>query len=149
MNFIKEVKVKSLSHVRLCDPVDCSPPGSSVHGISQARIQEWVAISFSRGSSWPRDPTHVSCTASGLFTVWATREAQRSGQCYNWGCHKFHPEKNLPWIQLSWPDKSAVHASYSLWRDTNLQWSGPPPLSNTEALRQGHPGRFLGFVKPW
>ena len=40
----------------LCDPMDCSPPGSSVHGISQARILEWVAISFSRGSSRPRDP---------------------------------------------------------------------------------------------
>ena len=44
----------------LCDPVDCSPPGSSVHGILQARILEWVAISFSRGSSHPRDRTHVS-----------------------------------------------------------------------------------------
>ena len=41
----------------LCDPMDCSPPGSSVHGISQARILEWVAISFSSGSSWPRDWT--------------------------------------------------------------------------------------------
>ena len=45
----------------LCDPIDCSPPGSSVHGTSQARIQEWVAISSSRGSSWPRDWTLVSC----------------------------------------------------------------------------------------
>ena len=45
----------------LSDPVDCSPPGSSVHGILQARILEWVAISFSRGSSQPRDRTHVSC----------------------------------------------------------------------------------------
>ena len=44
-----KVKVKSLSRVRLCDSVDCSPPGSSVHGILQARILEWVAISFSRG----------------------------------------------------------------------------------------------------
>ena len=43
----------------LCDPVDCSPPGSSVHGILQARVLEWVAISFSRGSSQPRDQTHV------------------------------------------------------------------------------------------
>ena len=56
--------------------VDCSPSGSSVHGISQARILEWVAISFSRGSSQPRDRTQVSCTAGGFFTVWATREAQ-------------------------------------------------------------------------
>ena len=45
----------------LCDPVDCGPPGSSVHGILQARILEWVAISFSRGSSRPRDQTLVSC----------------------------------------------------------------------------------------
>ena len=44
-----------------CDPMDYSPPVSSVHGISQARILEWVAISFSRGSPWPRDWTHVSC----------------------------------------------------------------------------------------
>ena len=44
----------------LCDPMDCSPPGSSVRGTSQARILQWVAISFSRGSSRPRDQTHVS-----------------------------------------------------------------------------------------
>ena len=44
----------------LCDLMDCSLPGSSVTGISQVRILEWVAISFSRGSSQPRDPTHVS-----------------------------------------------------------------------------------------
>ena len=44
-----------------CDPVDCSPPGSSVHGISQARVLEWGAISLSRESSQPRDRTHISC----------------------------------------------------------------------------------------
>ena len=52
----------------LCDPMVCSPPGSSVRGILQARILEWVAIPFSRGSSWPRDRTHVSCIA-GRFTI--------------------------------------------------------------------------------
>ena len=46
-----------------------APPGSSVHGIFQARTLEWVAISFSRGSSWPRDWTHVSCIAGGFFTT--------------------------------------------------------------------------------
>ena len=54
----------------LCSPMDCSPPGSSVHGIFQARILEWVAISYSRGSSWPRDQTHVSyvsCTGSQIL----------------------------------------------------------------------------------
>ena len=50
----KERKEKSLSHVRLCDPMDCSLPGSSLHGILQARVLEWVAIAFSRGSSRPR-----------------------------------------------------------------------------------------------
>ena len=53
----------------LCNPLDCSPPGSSVHGILQARILEWVAIPFSRGSSWPRDQTQVSCIAGRFFTV--------------------------------------------------------------------------------
>ena len=60
----------------LCDPMDCSPPGSCVHEIFQARILEWVAISFSRGSSQSRDRTQVSCTAGRFFTDWATREAQ-------------------------------------------------------------------------
>ena len=57
-----------------CDPMDCSPPGSSVHGILQARMLEWVDIPFSRGSSQPRDCTQVSCNAGRLFTVWATRK---------------------------------------------------------------------------
>ena len=59
----------------LCDPMDCSPPGSSVHDILQARVLEWIAISFSRGSSLPRDQTRVSCIAGRCFTIWATREA--------------------------------------------------------------------------
>ena len=53
----------------LCDLMDCSPPGSSVYGISQARILEWVAISFSRKSSRPRDLTRVSCVAGSFFTA--------------------------------------------------------------------------------
>ena len=52
----------------LCDPIDCSRPGSSVHGILQARILEWVAIPFSWGPSQPRDQARVSCTAGRLFT---------------------------------------------------------------------------------
>ena len=62
----------------LRDPVDCSLPGSSIHGILQARILEWVAISFSRGSSPPRDRTQVSCIAGRRFTLWATRKAHPS-----------------------------------------------------------------------
>ena len=56
----------------LCDLMNYSPPGFSVHGILQARILEWIATPFSRGSSRPRDRTLVSCTAGRFFTVWAT-----------------------------------------------------------------------------
>ena len=59
----------------LCDPMDHSLPSFSVHGVFQARILEWVAISFSRGSSPPRDRTQVSSIAGRCFTLWATREA--------------------------------------------------------------------------
>ena len=58
-----------------CNPMDCSLPSLSVHGILQTRILEWVTISFSRGSSWLRDWTQISCIAGGLFAIiWATRE---------------------------------------------------------------------------
>ena len=68
--------VQSLSWVQLfCDPMDCSPPSSSVHRVSQARILEWIAISFSVGSSWPRDQTRVSYICRRIFYHWATREA--------------------------------------------------------------------------
>ena len=59
----------------LWDPVDCSLPGSCIHGIPQARILEWVAIPFFRGSSWCRDRIPVFCIAGWFFTIWATREA--------------------------------------------------------------------------
>ena len=74
------VKVKVLvaqSCLTLCNPMDCSPPGSSVHGILQARILESAAIPFSRGSSRPRDQTQVSHIAGRFFT---TRAHQRSLQ---------------------------------------------------------------------
>ena len=57
------------SRPTLCDPMNCSPPDHSVHGILQARIPEWVAISFSRGSSLLRDQTQVSCIAGRFFIV--------------------------------------------------------------------------------
>ena len=68
LHFFKLVKVKveSFSPATLCNPVGC------VHGIFQAKVLEWVAISFSRGSSWPRDQTRVSCIVGRSFTVWAT-----------------------------------------------------------------------------
>ena len=73
------VKVKvTQSCLTFCDSMDCSMPGSSVHGVLQARTLEWVAIPFFRGSSQPRDQTLVSCIAGRFFTIWATREASLS-----------------------------------------------------------------------
>ena len=66
---------QSLSCVQLCDPMDCSLLDLSVRGISQARILEWVAISFSRDSSMTRDWTCVSCISRWILYHWATREA--------------------------------------------------------------------------
>ena len=62
----------------LCDPMDCSLPGSSLHGILQARVLEWVAISFSRGYSRPRDRTGVYHIPGRRFDLWATRKPQNS-----------------------------------------------------------------------
>ena len=60
-NHVAILTCSVLSGVGLCDPTDCSPPGSSVHGTFQPRIQEWIAIPLSRGSSQPRDQIHMSC----------------------------------------------------------------------------------------
>ena len=62
----------------LCNSMDCSLSGSSIHGIFQARVLEWIAISFSRGSSWPRNRTQVSHIADSYLTAWASREAVTS-----------------------------------------------------------------------
>ena len=76
----EEVKWSEVAQLcpTLWDPMDCSPPDSSIHEILQARLLEWVAISFSRGSSRPRDWTRVSCIVGRCFTICATREAQAS-----------------------------------------------------------------------
>ena len=73
VTYSRLIQQKRLSEVAqlcmaLCDPMDCSPPGSSVHRILQARILELVAVPFSRGSSQPRNQTQVSCIA-GVFTI--------------------------------------------------------------------------------
>ena len=67
------------SCMTLCDPMDYSLPGSSVHEILQARILKWVAISFSRWSAQPRNRTRVSCIAGGFFANWAMRKLELWG----------------------------------------------------------------------
>ena len=73
-----------------CDPMDCSLPDSSVHKILQARILEWVAIPFSRGSSPARDRTQVSCISGRFLTSWATREAKGKFRRYKNACRGKH-----------------------------------------------------------
>ena len=129
----------------LCDPMDSSPPGSSVHGILYARILEWVAISFSRGSSWPRDWTRVSCIAGRCFTVWATRKAhnpeehaytKKEGKYYFWVTLKREilPSINiLKWIITKVPVGSKGYLRNSL----ELPWwlSGKESTCQCRRLR--------------
>ena len=99
--------------------MDYSPPGSSVHGILQAKILEWVTIPFSRGSSWPRGETQFSCIAGGFFTIWASREAlgqyettRNTSQLT--GSLRVHSSVNLSWQTHEKPSLSRVGAPRSL-----------------------------------
>ena len=88
----------------LCNPMECSPPGSSDYGMLQARILEWVATSFSKGSSQSSDQTWVSSIAGNFFTIWATKVSLKIQQSAG-GCHFFSP---------GWPDTGMLHLWHSL-----------------------------------
>ena len=86
--FLEDAKLVTQSCPTLCDPLGCSPRGSPVRGVVWARMpRECVAISFTRGSSWPRDRTWVSCFAGRFFIVWANTSAQVEFQ-YNGVCFR-------------------------------------------------------------
>ena len=93
--------------------MDCSLPGSSICGIFQARVLEWVAISFSRGSSQPRDRTWVSHIASRHFTIWATWEAQDRLNIHKNFLLKICWKENLlnkwKWYKTNWVIKCQAH----------------------------------------
>ena len=87
----------------LCDPMDCNLPGSSIRGILQARVLEWVAISFPRRSSQPRDRTWVSHIAGRCFNIWATKEVacikcDRNNQQESWGNHNISRHNIRIWF---------------------------------------------------
>ena len=124
---------ESLSRVQVfCDPVDCSTPGSSVHGISQARILEWVAIPSFRGSSRPRDWTHVSCIGRLVLYQWASREAP-SGQLTN-------PNGSDAWTQM------AVDNSRSPKRSPSHIWTRTKGKGRAWGMLVF--GRVLSFLAP-
>ena len=93
-----------------CDPTDCSLPGSSVHGVLQARILGWVAIFFLRGSSWPRDWTQVSCIAIRLFIDWAMRDLNPWGINSLW-VFIFVFSRELRIQRCSWAMKTDVECT--------------------------------------
>ena len=115
------------SRSSLCDHMDCDTPGSSVHRISQARILEWVAISFSRISSRlrdPRDQTHISCIGRQILYRWATRWA--ASRTWEWqGMDGLSPEPPEG-TQLYWClDLSPRKATSDFW---------PPELYDNKCM---------------
>ena len=126
--------------------MDCSPPGSSVHGILQARILEWVAIPFSKVTSWPRDQTQVSGITGRFFTVWATREQKhhftdRSPSSQSYGFSSSH----VQWV--SWTIKKAECwriDAFKLWcyrRLLRVPWTAR--RSNQSILKEINPEYLL------
>ena len=125
----KCMQAQSLSCVQLCDLMDCGPPASSVHGISQARILEPVAISFSRASSQPRDQICVSCIDRWILYHWATREAS---------CNRQSSSKNIAHVSRhqAFIKEMATHSSTVAWR---IPWTEEPDrLWFTGSQRVGH-----------
>ena len=119
------------SCLNLCNHMGCSLSGSSIHGIFQTRILEWVAISFSRGSSHPSDQTQVSCIAGRCFTIWATREVQRNLSAEELVLEKtlqspldckeiqpVNPKGNQPWIFIGRTDAETS----ILWPPDGKNW---------------------------
>ena len=143
------------SCLTLCDPINGSPPGSSVPGILQARIVEWVAISFSRGSSQPRDRTRVSRIVGRHFTHWATREMMSTSIIsflfvFWWRMwvmiqHYFNEawsprfEKTVHWImdmQIMILEKAmAPHSSTLAWRIPGMGEPGGLPFMGSHRVR--------------
>ena len=121
-----------VSCLTVCNPTNCTPPGSSIRGILQARILEWIASPFSRGSSQLRDRNWVSRTAGRFFTVWVTREAPKQQQqlikhyCTSWVQRWTH-------ITLKQPYEEAPLFRFSgkRWgmRTPITVWSGWPTYS--------------------
>ena len=121
--------------------MDCSPPGSSVHGTSQARILEWIAISFTRRTSRPRDSAHVSCIGRRIPYLWVTREALET----YWASKSCLERQIISWDlptmqeQLLWFVKSQCSlVGWPFWLIRYSFWMAS--IKHTIALGlQGHP----------
>ena len=101
-----------LSCLTLCNSIECNPPGSSAHGILQARILAWVAIPFSRESSQPRNQSRVSCTSGKFFTIWTTREAHKT--LITSSKFMYVTILHFAFYIISLPESGQLHATISL-----------------------------------
>ena len=118
-----------------CNPIDCSPPGFSVHGILQARILEWVAISFSRGSSQPRDRTRVSCIACGFFTNVVSALKKMRG-----------PSLVVQWLRIQLPGQGMWVLSLVRERRSHMPQGN---YAHTSQLLNPHAAKILqAAIKP-
>ena len=115
------------SYPTLWDPKDCSVPDSSIHGILQARILEWVTIPFSRGSSQSRDWTQLSLIAGRFFTVWATREAPKMVQTLTECLQHFLSSYYMNQQSHTWPFITEI------WKFTLTQYMGKYQYMNVLA----------------
>ena len=151
-----------LSVTQLCltlfDPKDHSSQGSSVHGILQARILEWITILFSRGSSQLRDQTWVSCIAGRFFTVWATREAHSINihslrKKEKWafilcGCNEVCPVKEVFGRQVTDTGTGRGQAAEPQGGGLDLDWK-PVELSDEEMQKNEQGKEGNGFLHKW
>ena len=139
MKWKVRVKVTQLCPT-LCDPMNCSLPSTSVYGIIQARILEWVAIPFSRGSSQARDRTQVSHIAGRFLTIWATREADYEMPQFSsvaQSCSTFcNPmDHSMPGLPVHYHKLPAFTQTHVHWVDDAIEPSHPlsfpsPPAFN-------------------
>ena len=116
--FRSEVKWSCSVVSNSCDTMDYSLPGFSIHGISQSRILEWVAISFSRRSSWPRDWTWVSRIVGRRFTVWATREVHVQKRRL-----LFHKETHVNIFHFIWLEVFSICTRVWIWPSPPLYFA--------------------------
>ena len=118
----------------------CSPPGSSVHGISQARILEWVAISFSRESSWSRDRTHVSCIAGRFYTTEPPRKP------LTW--LDLHICAKIIYIEMVSGNNESILRHWGIFTSTNVTINDGDPFGSSLATSKEWL-RFLGVIIWW
>ena len=128
-------KWKSLS---LCDPC-------TIHGIPQARILEWVAFPFSRGFSWPRNQTRVSCIAGRFFTSWTVREAAKKAEHWRGDAFELWCWRRL--LRVPW---TARKSNQSILKEINAEYSLEAKMLKLKLQYFGHLlQRMTHWKRPW